>query len=75
MSFIPFLFGTLGVGVFGIILSIVALWIGSFHVLWSCLVTLGVGAVSCGSVSAGLLTVSSNVILFCVGHVVVVAGI
>ena len=75
MSFIPFLFGTLGVGVFGIILSIVALWIGWFRVLWGCLVTLGVGAASLGSVSAGPLVVSSNVILFCAGSSIVVVGI
>ena len=43
VSFVPFLLGTLGVGVFGIVFSIVAAWIGSVLVLWDCVVTLGVG--------------------------------
>jgi hypothetical protein len=69
-----FPFGTLGIGVLGIVFLIVAAWIGLVLFLWSCSDTLGVGAVSRGSVSADVLADSSNVTPLCVGLVVVVSG-
>ena len=74
MSFMPFLFCTLGVCSLGIVFSIMAVWIGLVLVLWGCSIILGVGVASCGSVSGGALADLSNVTLLCIGHVVVVSG-
>ncbi len=74
MSFMSFLFGTLGVGGLGIVFSIMAVWIGLVLVLWGCSITLGVGDASRGSVSGGALADLLNVTLLCIGRVVIVSG-
>ena len=74
ISFVLFLLGTLGVGVFGIDFSIVALWIGLELVRCGCSITLGVIVGSLGFVSAGALVALSKVILCCIGPVAVVVG-
>ncbi len=50
-----------------------AAWIGSVLVLWGCVVTLGVGVSSCGSVSVGVLDVLANVTLRSVDHGVILS--
>ena len=75
LAFDVSLLGTLEVGAFGIVFSIVAAWSGSVLVRCGCSVTLGVGAASLGSVFAGAFAALPEVTLHCVGLVSVVAGV
>ena len=57
ISFVLVLLNTLGVGIFGIVFSMAAAWIGSVCVRCGCSFALGVTVVSLGSVSIGALAV------------------
>ena len=75
ISFVLVLLGTLGVGIFGIVFSMAAAWIGSVCVRCGCSFALGVTVVSLGSVSIGALAASSKVTLRCIGLVSIGVGI